>query len=333
MEWIESLMGGVSRQVYAATFSPDRYYCLLDELPLHLVPCRARQIQLGMAGSFVLNPECVLAFGEELPEELQPKRGLLAGLALQGTTAWVRDSAGEFLPFWLGPELESLVRSLRPNKPIPASFPVRELGLLAAAGILIPSETRDAMAKREDEIRQAHVQFREKGYAPLAGLIHPFHVAALRRYYRHRIRTGAVGLGDRQSARRYAAHNEAVACFFHHHLASRMSAVSGEALKPSYVYLACYLGGAELKKHTDREQCEFSITFCLDYSPEPSLATPWPIRLQTTTGTVTVYQALGDGLAYRGTRLPHYRGVLSENQTSTSIFFHYVRQDFAGSLD
>jgi hypothetical protein len=31
--------------------------------------------------------------------------------------------------------------------------------------------------------------------------------------------------------------------------------------------------------------------------------------------------------------LPHYRGVLREGQTSTSIFFHYVRADFAGSLD
>jgi hypothetical protein len=112
-----------------------------------------------------------------------------------------------------------------------------------------------------------------------------------------------------------------------------MSAVAGEPVKPSYVYLASYLSGAELKKHVDREQCEFSITLCLDFSPEPDLATPWPICLQTPTSTVTVYQALGDGLAYRGTRLPHYRSKLGEGQTSTSIFFHYVGADFGGSLD
>jgi hypothetical protein len=34
---MESLMGG-PRQTYAATFPPDRYHCLLEELPLHLVP-------------------------------------------------------------------------------------------------------------------------------------------------------------------------------------------------------------------------------------------------------------------------------------------------------
>jgi hypothetical protein len=59
------------------------------------------------------------------------------------------------------------------------------------------------------------------------------------------------------------------------------------------VYMAAYQPGARLEKHTDREQCEFSITLCVDYSPEPSLATPWPLHLDTPRGTVSVYQALG----------------------------------------
>jgi hypothetical protein len=129
------------------------------------------------------------------------------------------------------------------------------------------------------------------------------------------------------------AYNEPVARFFHDKIAATLSVVAGEALKPSYVYLASYLSGAELKKHTDREQCEFSVTMCLDFSPEPVLETPWPIRLETSRGRVDIYQALGDGLAYRGTRLPHYRDVLGEGQTSTSIFFHYVTADFTGPLD
>ena len=98
------------------------------------------------------------------------------------------------------------------------------------------------------------------------------------------------------------------------------------------MYLASYLSGAELKKHVDRPQCEFSVTLCLDFSPEPDLATPWPIHLETPNGTVTVYQGLGDGLVYRGTTLPHYRRPLGNNQTSTSIFFHYVGSDFDGPL-
>lgn len=278
-----------------------------------------------------LSPDCMLRRAEDLPEEFASSTSLLSGFALQGTIAWVRDTAsGSLLPFWLGPKLEGLVRELRPGEVVPNAVPAESRSVLAAAGIIIPEVI--TFDERRQMIENASVLFRQKGYAPLHSLVHPFHVAALRRYYRHLIRTGGIDLGDRQSARRYVAHNEPVARFFHDLLTPTLSAVAGEALKPSYVYMASYMSGAELKKHTDREQCEFSITVCLDFTPEPTLATPWPIKLDTPTSTVVVHQSLGDGLAYRGTRLPHYRSPLGEGNTSTSIFFHYVSADFTGTL-
>lgn len=342
LEWMTSLMAGVSgegvsRQTYAATLPPDRFYCLLDELPLHLVPHRApRSLRMQDVRDrpLVLNPECIFCEGEETPEELSSWGHLLGGFALQGTVAWVRSrTTGNLLPFWLGPELERVIQSLRPDEAVPASVPETHRRVLWAAGILRTEGDAERDRHPDQNFRNASLSFREKGYAPLGDLIHPFHVAALRRYYRHLIRTGAIRLGDGQSPRRYVAYNEPVARFFHHDIATALSMVAGEPLKPSYVYLASYLSGAELKKHTDRAQCEFSVTLCLDFSPEPALATSWPIRLDTPKGSVTVYQALGDGLAYRGTRLPHYRHKLREGNTSTSIFFHYVANDFAGSLD
>ena len=53
LQWMTTLMGGVSRQSYAATFPPDRFYCLLDELPLHLIPQRALRViaASGKSGS------------------------------------------------------------------------------------------------------------------------------------------------------------------------------------------------------------------------------------------------------------------------------------------
>ncbi|HEX4784728.1 MAG TPA: hypothetical protein VH350_10320 [Candidatus Sulfotelmatobacter sp.] len=341
LEWMATLMAGVSgkgasRQSYAATLPPDRFYCLLDELPLHLVPQRAQRslrMREGHHQPLYLNPDCIFCTGAEIPGELASRPDLLSGFALQGTVAWVRSgSTGNLLPFWLGPELSGVIRSLRPNEALPAGVSDIHRRVLFGAGVL-QTQDRAAWAREPDEsFRDAALAFREKGYAPIGDLIHPFHVAALRRYYRCLIRTGAIRLGDGQSPRRYVAYNEPVARFFHHEIAPGLSAVA-EALKPSYVYLASYLSGAELKKHTDREQCEFSVTLCLDFSPEPALATPWPIRLDTANGSVRVYQALGDGLAYRGTRLPHYRDPLGAGKTSTSIFFHYVASDFAGSLD
>ncbi|MGD0183385.1 MAG: hypothetical protein ABSC15_26545, partial [Terriglobales bacterium] len=96
--------------------------------------------------------------------------------------------------------------------------------------------------------------------------------------------------------------------------------------------MASYQPGADLERHTDRAQCDFSVTLCLDYSPEPRNATPWPIHLYKKSGKVTVFQAIGDALLYRGCQIPHSRDTLPEGQTSTSIFFHYVREDFTGSL-
>jgi hypothetical protein len=338
VEWMTTLMGGVSRHTHAATLPPDRFYCLLDELPLHLIPQRVfqwLQLQDDRHQSLRLNPDCVLCIDGQLPNGVESRRELLSGFALQGTIAWVRNrSSGGFVPFWLGPELEGVVRALGRNAALPSSVPDNARRLLMAAEILIPQErSGHATQRREEMIAEASLLFCEKGYAPLADLVHPFHLAALRRYYRYLIRTGAIELGDGQSPRRYVAHNEPVTRFFHHDITSTLSAVAGEPIKPSYVYLASYLSGAELMKHTDREQCEFSVTLCLDFSPEPQLASPWPIRLHTPTGRLTVYQAVGDGLAYRGTRLPHYRHRLGEGQTSTSIFFHYVAANFSGSLD
>jgi hypothetical protein len=345
LQWMASLMAE-SRQSYTATLPQDRYHCVLDELPLHLIPSHSRSLLEDVPDRvLVLNPACELRMAGDLPAELS-KTSLASDFALQGTIAWVRPAGGGTLPFWLSNALAVKVGDLRENEPVPESFPAGTRALLAAAGILVPAESngkpssarpdsrwRLSLQNRDECVRRAASRFQSRGYAPLGGLIHPFHVAALRRYYRRQIRAGKIELGDHQSSRRYIAHNEPVARFFHHQLTSVLSQVAGTALRPSYVYFASYLGGADLKKHTDREQCDYSITFCLDFSPEPELPTPWPISLQTSVGTVRVFQALGDGLAYRGTQLPHFRGALREGQTSTSIFFHYVGEDFAGSLD
>jgi hypothetical protein len=338
LEWIAGLMGETSRQTHAATFPPDRFYCLLDELPLHLVPQQffPQRSQQGLRQPLFLNPHCSVLQNGQLPKEFAGRSGLLDNFAMQGTIAWVNDPAtGGLLPFWLGPTLEAIVSNLRPGAHAPNTISEDARFLLETAGILAAQDHESRRRTEWDQVvAKGREAFRERGYVPLARLIHPFHLAALRRYYRYLIRQGDVTLGDSSSPRRYALHNEGATRFFHHQLVRAIADLAGETIKPSYVYVASYLEGAELKKHTDREQCEFSVTLCADFAPEPALlATPWPIRLDTREGQVTVYQALGDGLMYRGTKLPHYRDRLPNGQTSTSIFFHYVAADFKGQLE
>ena len=76
-------MGG-SRQTYAATFPPDRYYCLLEELPLHLVPQPQRaSLQVSPNTELVLNPACSLRWADDLPDELSARKYLVSGFALR----------------------------------------------------------------------------------------------------------------------------------------------------------------------------------------------------------------------------------------------------------
>jgi hypothetical protein len=339
IEWMAGRIGLGSRQTQTATLPPGQFHCLLDELPLHLIPLRRIESERARQNlshqPLFFNPRCAVLSHGQVPAELESHRYLLANFNLQGTVAWVQDPATNSLhPFWLGSRLAEAVSRLRPGELVPESLPRDACFLLAAAGILVrEGDTQRRIAEWEEIVRKGVKQFQARRYVPLGNLVHPFNLAALRRYYRHAVRRRAFPLGDEQCPLRYGVHNESVVRFFHHQIAKSLGAIVGEAIKPSYVYLASYLSGSELKKHTDRQQCEFSVTLCLDFSPEPDLATSWPILVDTPEGSVTIYQALGDGLVYRGTKVPHYRNVLAEGHMSTSIFFHYVPENFSGPLD
>jgi hypothetical protein len=315
----------------------SQFYCHLDGQPDHLTP--EHQLRNYWAEDLdghplFLNGSCQLTHTGELPSELVSKPRLTDGFASMEGVAWVRNSAtGALQPFWLDPQMQSTLATVRDGEPV-TSLAEYYKRSLAMAGVLVSRDYETIERKNQIAMLfRCADQVRKQGYAPIAGLIHPFHISALRRYYRNLVRTGKLLLGDTQSSRRYHAHNESVARFFHFQLTAAVSAIVGQPVKPSYVYFASYQGGAFLEKHTDRSQCEFSITLCLDYSPEPRRQTPWPIQLHTPNGITTVYQSIGDALVYRGCQLPHSRDVLPMGHTSTSIFFHYVPESFSGPLD
>jgi hypothetical protein len=337
LDWITRLMGEPApEQGPVVRIPPERYYCLLDEQPTHLVPQRLLHALENESGSdhLIVNPDCGFAEDSELPFDLG-RAALSVEKFAKGRIAWLGDAAtGIILPFWLGEEFGSLLSELVPGREVSANLPEDARRILAMAGILV----REGHAERRREVWAEVVHccapiFRSKGYVPLGRLLHPFHLAALRRYYRYLIRKGKLQLGDDNNPHRYVVHNEPVARYFHHQLRAAMSHIAGQRVKPSYVYVGSYLPGAKLRKHTDRPQCEFSMNLLLDYSPEPVCETPWPLHLESKGRLTTLYQAIGDVLLYRGCQVAHYRNPLPEGHTSTSIFFHYVPEGYSGSLD
>lgn len=335
LAWIEQLAVAPARLDQGNSLPRSLFHCCLDDQPDHLVPTRLLRPECweGLSDRpFFLNPECIFTPDEKDGADASAFAGQSE---TQGNIIWVRDVGSKALqPFWLGSELWNMLASAHPGEPTPSALSPQACRTLMMANILVPENLASRRREKwQDIVSFVRPQFQSRGYAPVGRLIHPFHIASLRRYYRNQLRTGKLHRGDGQSPLRYISYNDPVCQFFHRQLTAAMSAFAGEPLKPSYVYLASYQAGAVLEKHTDREQCDFSATFCLDYAPEPRDATPWPLELHKKSGTVRVFQAIGDALLYRGCQLPHSRDKLAEGHNSTSIFFHYVRQDFAGSLN
>jgi hypothetical protein len=314
---------------------PDRFVCRLDDQPSFLVPSRLCTSTPRDPGALRLNPDG-LCFGQEPPSDWRraERPRLDLHLGPQDEIVWVMHDVFGLLSFSVGPRVRALLEGLSMGWLAPSDLDVTTRNVLWMAQLLVdPFERQAQRLQWVESLKRCVREHSTVGFTPIAGLLHPFELGALRRYYRFLLRTGAFRLGDGQSPLRYAAHNERVARHFHIGLTETVSAVVGEPVKPSYVYFASYRSGAQLPRHTDRPQCEFSLSLLVDYSPEPEIESLWPLHLTTSFGCAVVYQAIGDALLYRGTRLPHERRPLPDNALSTSIFFHYVRRDFEGPLD
>lgn len=97
----------------------------------------------------------------------------------------------------------------------------------------------------------------------------------------------------------------------------------GAELLPTYSYSRVYLKGAQLKRHTDRPNCEVSVTLAV----AGQAARPWPIFLQSKDGqTVEVALEAGDMLIYAGPDMPHWREPF-DGDWQLQVFLHYVRKN------
>lgn len=313
-------------------FPRATFYCLLDDQPDFLVPPRLASPPTG-SGPLIVNPLCWFAWQGEMPPDMAMRAGDRAGLFDLPWTVWVDDPATRaLLPFWLGPGFAHVLHTLTPGHAFASDLSQDAVAVLQAAQILV---TLDHAARRRRlwmDTVQHHAALFQRGYVALEGLLHPFHIGALRRYYRHRTRAGAFPLGDGQTPGRYVAHDEPVTRFFHRQLREIIGDIARNLLQPSYSYLSFYQGGADLAPHTDREQCEYTVSLCIDATPEPDAQVPWPLHLMTGDGELRTWQHIGDGMLFRGRYLPHWRERLADGYTCSTVLLHYVDQDFAGPL-
>lgn len=93
----------------------------------------------------------------------------------------------------------------------------------------------------------------------------------------------------------------------------------GLQLYPVCGYARIYYKHSSMYKHTDREACEYSVTFPVKHDDGP-----WTIWLKNKDDIdVGVVLGLGDILIYKGCELPHWRHHYLGNE-HYQIMLHYV---------
>jgi hypothetical protein len=94
-------------------------------------------------------------------------------------------------------------------------------------------------------------------------VIVPEALAIFKKYYKETINAGVWQLGDKQS-NRYKSHNEPISRFLHYEVLPLIEKITGRVLQPTYTYMSAYVKEAELPGHTDRADCEYTVSFVVD---------------------------------------------------------------------
>ncbi len=275
----------------------------------------------------------------------------------QQATAWIENPVTKIeIGYWLTPEQTEIVSKFEKGQQIIFDLEEEILNKLISAQIIVSQKQFEAETENwKDVVANARLEFKKNRYIAVEKLLPKSQMNAMQMFYKEYISQGFMEFGDEFVNRRFRQHNEPLARQFHFNYASLMSIITGQKIIPSYCYAASYKEGAELKPHTDREQCEFSISFQVDYEPkQDNDVSPWDLCLATpktkfegkvkfewdefendpelSSNSSSVKLKNGDGLFYKGRDLIHYRYSLPKDHRSTSLFFHYVPADFDGKL-
>ena len=308
---------------------PDPVPYSLDVAAMSEVTDRSANEPTWSAREWIVAPSLVAQRSADLPAAIAPRVPFFPG-AFRGQLplAWVEDAAtGALAPYHVRAEI---LDRLTPGGDVPL-LDVDSLHALRAAGVLVPRD------EGRPDVDAHRAELAAEGMTALRGFLPRLHIARMREYYTRRLAQGYVKLFARHEETRYIDHDEAIARFWLTQLTPIMGRLVGAAVKPSYVFFASYLDGSALRWHTDRLQCEYSVSLLVDYAPAVARAddapSPWPLLVERRDASVAaVHQRLGDALVYKGRERPHARPPLAPGHTSTSLFLHYVDASFAGGL-
>lgn len=157
----------------------------------------------------------------------------------------------------------------------------------------------------------------ENNYIVIKNFIEAERAAALYKEFKQHCDNNDLS-GDHQVEKSQVEHNY---IRFLELLAEKTPEVSKKVERtvlPTYAYARIYGNGATLRRHTDRDACEISLTIHLDGDAK------WSIFIEKPDGQPTeVNLEPGDALLYFGCEAPHWREEFTGSYYG-QVFLHYV---------
>ena len=158
----------------------------------------------------------------------------------------------------------------------------------------------------------------------------------IKNYLNECISNNKFKLGDSQS-KRYKGNDEIICRCIQFILLPLIEKITKCKLKPTYTYLSSYITNSELPGHTDRAECEFTVTYLVDKTP---FDVKWPIWVHTKKQNEKYRGRYPENPPYSeclqfdayinsiviimGTDHIHFRDVF-EGKTYTNVLCHYQK--------
>jgi len=163
-------------------------------------------------------------------------------------------------------------------------------------------------------------QFQEQGFQKVKGFIPSFFSTYLRNYFTLRVQNDPSLGGDPQAPNSHCVYGDPAFEMVMAMSTEDIGRIVGKKLIPQYTYARIYKNGSDLKIHSDRPECQYSVTLSLGGEYEK----PWPIWIKDYAGNVNeIPLDVGDMVVYHGTELEHWRDKFEGNM-QYQLFMHYV---------
>ena len=163
-------------------------------------------------------------------------------------------------------------------------------------------------------------QFQQKGFEVVKEYIPPFFSTYLRNYFTLRVQNDPSLGGDSQVPLSNSVYGDPAFEMVMAMSTQDIAKTVGKNLMPQYTYARIYKNGSDLKIHTDRPECQYSVTLSLGGEYKK----PWPIWIKDYAGkSHEVPLDVGEMVVYHGTELEHWRKKF-EGEKQYQLFMHYV---------